>query len=127
MATGWPPDGHPMATRWRHPTATALATHRPQAKLSADGAGALGRLKVSELSIHNEVDEIEVRIEVDQGPAEGTPEQFALIALVGPLRLEAASRAEGRLTYQLWLDLLEFRAAFEQLGLDDEVGAEEAE
>lgn len=66
----------------------------------------------------------ELRFVSDSGPAEGTPALSELISLIGPLRREAARRANGRLTQQLWKHLDEFRAAFEALGITEEDGLE---
>ena len=53
------------------------------------------------------------------GPPYGSEAQSTLIGLIGPLRMEPALKANGRLTQQIWLHLLGFRAAFDALTLED--------
>lgn len=79
------------------------------------GRGFEGALVFGEVSAQNEPSEYEVEVRVGaSGPAEGSPEQMALVSLLGPLRCEAALEA-GRLTQQIWLHLLAFREAFGEL------------
>ena len=83
-----------------------------------------GRYELRFIS-HNLADgRYELRFVSDSGPAEGTPALSELISLIGPLRREAARRANGRLTQQLWKHLDEFRAAFEALGMTEVDGQE---
>ena len=77
-----------------------------------------GQLCVRELASHADLAEVEVEVEVEAGPEEGTADQLALVGLLGPLRMRAAletPEAEGRLSQQLWKTLAEFRAAFDEL------------
>ena len=60
--------------------------------------------------------EYEVEARFGEGaPPEGSAAQLALVALIGPLRAEAALRTEGTLTKQIWRALLQFREDFDGL------------
>jgi len=74
-----------------------------------------GTLAFSEVSSASEPSEYEVSATFDGGPADGSEAQRALIGLLGPLRVGPALAAEGRLTQQIWRDLLDFRTQFGQL------------
>jgi len=67
------------------------------------------------LSSHNDIDECELSVEFDAEPMRGSAHEEALVGLVGPLRMQAAVSAEGRLTQQLWRLLAAFREDFEAL------------
>ena len=115
----------------REPAATALEPPATTSDAIAAGTTAdadadanrgvhmyAGRLRVAELASHCEPEEYEMSIDFEVAPAENSSAQSTLIGIIGPLRREAASRAEGRLTHQVWKHLGEFRSAFEALGVD---------
>ena len=90
---------------------------RVQAKIGGEVFD--GRLRWSEVTSDNEPREYESAVQVgDTGPQEGTEAQMTLVGLLGPLRVEAALEAEGRLTQQLWTRLIEFREEFAKLQLE---------
>lgn len=75
-----------------------------------------GELRFGEVSSSNEPDEFEVEALFGvAAPDEGTPERMDLIGLLGPLRHDKALAAEGRLTQQVWMQLLEFCNEFAAL------------